>query len=208
MPQQEVTDSFFPGRTDNQLRIRYAGGIKIPGKDVLRQLLRITLALSHLLAEGSGSTDNLIPATVIQRKIHLNIIFLRPSLRVQAELSQLRRQAAQITEETEPNPVLIHIRQSLHKIAVQELHDTGHFLLGTTPVFCGKRINRQILHADGSAIIGNPSEALRSGSVSCGSREPSFFGPASISIHNDGNMSGGRQLIRIRKRQGNTPLSG
>ena len=45
---------------------------------------------------------------------------------------------------------------------------------------------------------------LRPGGVPCGSGKTSFFGPAPVPIHNDGNMPGRRQNIRIDKRQRST----
>ena len=62
LPEQEIAGAHFPGRPDDELRVRNSGRIEIIFKQTFRQLLRAALSGSHLLGEGLGSPDDLVPS--------------------------------------------------------------------------------------------------------------------------------------------------
>ena len=106
------------------------------------------------------------------------------------------KKASEITEEAETDAVLLHVLQDFLHVPTQQLHNAAHFFLAALPVLGGESIDRQILDAQGAAVIGDLAEGLTAGSVTGGAGQAAILGPAAIAVHDDGNMLGRRQRRR------------
>ena len=148
--------------------------------------------------------DNLIPPAVVQAEIHLHVVVLRAAFRIVAERLQLRAETGQVAKKAEFYPVLFHVPQRLFQIPAQQLHDSRHFFRRALPVLRGKGVHRQVFHAQGAAVVGDPPEGFRACGVTGGAGQTPLLCPAAVAVHDDGNMPGrGRVLRKCHK----APLS-
>ena len=202
LPQQEIAGPLLTGGTDDQLGVRHVGGVQVARQQFLRQLLRTALTVSDLLRKGPGCPDDLVPAAVVQAEIDLDLVVGAGAfLRLPAQLLQVRGQLAQVAEEAEADVVLLHIRQSFLQIAAQQTHDAGHLLSAALPVFRGEGVDRQVLDAQGAAVIGDFAEGFRTGGMAGGPGQAPVLGPAAIAVHDDGNVPGRGQIFVFRHRK-------
>ena len=147
-------------------------------------------AVCHVLSKPPGGLHNLIPSAVIQAEIHLHIVVFTLLLRPVAQSLQFRAEFCQVPEEAESDPVFLHIPQGFLQIPAQQLHNARHFLRRTLPVLRGEGVYRQILHTQCAAVIGNAPEGFGPRGVTGGAGQTPLFRPASIAIHDDGNVPG------------------
>ena len=143
-----------------------------------------------------GRLDDLVPSAVIQAEIHLHIVIFTLFLGPVAQSLQLRAELRQVTKEAEADTVLLHIPQGFLQIPAQQLHNARHLVGRSLPVLRGEGVHRQVLHTQGAAVIGDAPEGLRAGGVTGGAGQTPLLCPASVAIHDDGNMAGRCQILR------------
>ena len=83
----------------------------------------------------------------------------------------------------------------LHKYLVfqrgeYQSHQGCYFICRTSPVFCRERIQRQVFDTQIGTFRGDAAHSLYASLVTIAALLASFVGPASVAVHDDGNMLG------------------
>ena len=91
--------------------------------------------------------------------------------------------------------VAFHLIDGFVQILFKQRHNRLHLVCRTFPVFRGKRVDCQILDTEILAVGRNAAERLRACRVAHFARQPALFCPASVAVHDDGDMPRERVVV-------------
>ena len=140
--------------------------------------------------------DQLGARTVVERqRQHHAGIALGHLARPRHALLDFLRQLLLAADVLQPD-VVVHQRRQFHlQVAAQQVHQEFDFALGTLPVFCGERIQRERGNVQARGGLDGRTNRGDTGAMAGDARQMAALGPAAISVHDDGNVVG--QPLRI-----------
>src|SRR5690606_36880534 len=83
--------------------------------------------------------------------------------------------------------------------AFEHLHEDVDFVLGTTPVFDGKRVERDVANAEIAGDADDFFHGIGTFAVAFDAGQSAFARPASIAIHNDGDVLRNGSWLAVHK---------
>ena len=116
---------------------------------------------------------------------------------VQLRLTALR-QIMQTADGLQPDVLLLHLRRLLAEKQLQQFHQRIHLALRPLPVLRGKSIQGQKLHTQITTGLRHAPNRLSSLTVPLRARQATLFCPATIAIHDDGDVA--RDIFEIFSR--------
>src|SRR6185503_20024649 len=99
-------------------------------------------------------------------------------------------EALQPPNVTQLHTFLIQFSEFFINYILKDVHKTFYFFRRATPILCGEGIDRKILYSEFHGCTDHATEILRPCLVTCQTRETAGKRPASITIHNHGNVTG------------------
>src|SRR5215469_3233540 len=104
LPEQEVTDTHLPGRTNNHIRVREIAGIQVGTYQLLGDGIRIT----HVGDNLANRIYQFGPATVIKADVEANAgVIARKLYRVPHSFLNIRGEILQTTKMTQAHSIAV-----------------------------------------------------------------------------------------------------
>ena len=169
---------------------------------VLSDILRLQLSRLYFLRDGAHGIFYFIASAVVdaQRSDGKFRPLLCLCVAARDKLPNIRCEHGQITNDLHGNFILCHRVNGFLEISAEQVHQRADFFLRTLPVLRGKCIHGKIFDANVFAVCCDGAECLCADLMSGGTRQPAFFCPASISVHNNRNMLRHWAVGRLRRR--------
>ena len=120
----------------------------------------------------------------------------RQLLGIMDKLHQFRFEARQVSDHPEADAVLVQLAHFLFKSPDKQLHKERYFFGGAPPVLTAEREQRQIFDAEPVTGAHRAAHRLDPALMAGDARQEALLGPASIAIHDDGDVP--RHLPRFR----------
>ena len=121
---------------------------------------------------------------------------------------RLRQLTRDLSPETGPvayaakaNPLLMQFRDLGTEIMPQQTGQVRHLLAGPAPVLTAECIQRQPFHTAGNRRLDRAAYRLRAGPVPGHAWQVPRLCPATIAVHDDGNVSGDRRPCLASQRR-------
>ena len=146
-------------------------------------------ALLDLVGQAFGRACHLITAAVIQsnRQMH-PVVVGRAQFQLIHQADQLVIKPNPVADKPHADALFVKLVRFTLKIPAEQAHQSGHFRLGTLPVFCRKRKYCQILDTEPRARFQNITHTPRAGMMAKQTRATALLGPTAVAIHNNGDM--------------------
>ena len=113
-----------------------------------------------------------------------------------------QRQAVQIAQHLEGNALFFKAGQFLAQKIQQQGKEGAYFSLGAVPVFTGKSVERQVAYANFAAFGNDGAHGFRASLVPGLARQVAGLCPASVAVHDDGQVCGQQIGQKLRRRPG------
>src|SRR5438876_3335994 len=104
------------------------------------------------------------------------------------------RQPIGLADDFQAHIVLVQLRGFALEIMDEIFHQRIHFVLWPVPVLDGKSIERQVFDSELAGGANDDAGGFSAGAMALNARQVTLACPASVSIHDDGNMSWQRGL--------------
>ena len=91
--------------------------------------------------------------------------------------------------------VALHLVDGLVQIFFKQGHDGLHLVRRALPVFRGERVDRQVFNTEVLAVGRDAAERLRACRVAHFARQSALFCPATVAVHDDGDMPRERVVV-------------
>src|ERR671913_104994 len=186
LPEQEIRDAQLAAGPDQQVDLRYVGGVEVTGERHLVDVLRRESVCDY----PPGGVYDLRASSIVERDVDVEAVVTRGEDLSLLHCFQHRgRQMLPSAQKTEPGTTLVQLRHFLTGRVEEELHERLYLSLWTCPVLGREGIEGKRLHPGASSGLKQGSEHRDTGPVACRARKPASLGPAPVAVHNDGHVT-------------------
>ena len=155
----------------------------------------------HLVAKRARGLNDGLTAAVRQRQAQGHFAIARRISHERLQwLSHETRQSVDIADGDEANVVVHDFGSLVDDVVTQKLHEQGHFVRRSQPVLRRKSVQGQRTHTDLARGPHHLAHRHRAPAMALDARQSTLLGPATIPVHDDGNVA--RQATWIRRHLG------
>ena len=152
------------------------------------------------LGQPCCSLHNVPAATVVETDIeHQTVITCCQSLCLRKTIAHFFREIGALSHKTQLHAFCVQAGHFLGQCTRQQIHQSTDFILRTIPVLRRKCKHRQHTHAALNAQAHAATQSFQALLMPRQTGHKTFFGPAPIAIHHDGNMRRHHSHLRSHK---------
>src|SRR5262245_6362937 len=192
LPEEEVADAHLAARPDEQVGIGLARRVEKLAEAALVEVVG-AYAGGDRAARG---VDDLCAAAVVERDVEEHAAVAGGFGDPEGQLgAHVGRELVGSAHDLEPDVVLQQRAELEADVALQQRHQRVDFGAGPFPVLDRKRVQRQDVDAEARRRLHDVAHRRDPGPVSLDARQVALRGPASVPVHDDGDVR--RQLIEV-----------
>ena len=199
LPQQEIAQPHFAAGANHQVGIRQVPRVQVLRHRVLVNVQMIQTAVARRgIHDGPKCVHQFGARAVIQRQGQHHAGIARGRIPRPSHLFLHRRRKLVLASNVfQPDVVLVEGRNFRLQIAAQQAHQEIDFAAGTLlPVLFRKRVQGQPGNPDARSGLDRRAHGCDSGAVSGHARQVAAFRPATVAVHDDGDVF--REPFRIK----------
>jgi hypothetical protein len=189
LPEQEVADAQLAAGAHQQVGIRNTGRVKVIADLLLVDVGNVDGTGPDFTCDAAHGVHQLCAATVTQRQHQREAgIVLQPLDALGELVLGGARHLVDAPDGSQADVVLVQFLDLGPQIEFQQMHQGGDFGPWPVPVLTGERVERQVLHAELAAGAHDGADAVRTAPVPFHARQAALLGPASVAVHDDGDV--------------------
>ena len=189
LPEEEIRNPHFPRGADEQVGVGNASCMKMGFEYLRGNGLRIQLSLSHFAGKGLHGIEDFGTPTVAQGEGEVEFGIRGRRLHRLAQLALTHAgELVNAADMMKSDALANHLISLLVQKIFQQKHESVDLQRRSLPVFGRKGVEREVLHTGVQASLHAALDGLRACLVSSQAWKPALLRPASIAIHDNGNM--------------------
>src|SRR5258705_3205548 len=193
LPQEKVRDPHLAARADQEIGIGDVGGVERLADLLFRDLLGLELPRHDLARQRPERVDQLVPRSVVERHQHgqpgVVACFVYD---VVDAASHAGRQSVGPAEHAESSVASHQLGQLRVDRPLEQAHEHRDLVGRAAPVLGRERVEGQVAEAQRRGGANDRASRLHALVVSGHARQAAMGRPASVAVHDDGDMLGNR----------------
>src|SRR3954447_5195213 len=190
LPEEEVRYAQLAAGADQEIGI-----VDVRGVEVIAEERFVDDRVAHLLLSEDGhdaidGVDDLRASAVVERDLEQQAGVLRRLLLCVSQLALHGRIEPFDAADRHEADVVLHQRPQLFaQVLLEQHHERGDFVARTLPVLDGERVERHDAELEPRRGLDDLTHRGDAGAVAFHTRKVARFCPASVAVHDDGNVT-------------------
>jgi hypothetical protein len=200
LPEEKIAHAHFAAGADEQVRIGKSGGVQVLGNHFFIDASVGETIVSDAIEDAIEGVDQFRAAAVIERyrELHARIAsgLLHGAIHIGAHrFGQLVRPP----DHQETDIITMNDGQLFAQVLTQEAHQEIDFRFRAAPVFHGEGVESESGDIESGASFDYGSRGLDAGAMTRNSRQVTALRPASVAVHNYGDVLGEPVGVELRE---------